>query len=291
MKTSFRNQVDLLLDVIGYSTIPGKLALKGGTAINLFVNDLTRLSVDIDLAYLPLHGRPDAINELKSIAQSMAKAIETKLPLVKCKVIYAKDGFPTKILVTRQNVEIKIEINNIFRGSIYPAQKMKLCQKAQDLFGKYVAVESLSFEDLYAGKFCAALDRQHPRDLYDVMVFFKSHQITAKLKDAFLIYMLSSGRPAIELLNPNLLDVQSSFEKDLVGMTDHALSYDDLCTARVKLVKYISASLSEQDKQFLVSFESGDPGTFKLLVQHSHYDKYSKPHLESSNLSIFLANY
>jgi len=56
----YRSQVELLLRVLPYVAKEKVFALKGGTAINLFVRDLPRLSVDIDLTYLPFEDRATA---------------------------------------------------------------------------------------------------------------------------------------------------------------------------------------------------------------------------------------
>ena len=54
MLEHYRNQAQLLVDVLPYVAQQEVFALKGGTAINLFHRDLPRLSVDIDLTYLPV---------------------------------------------------------------------------------------------------------------------------------------------------------------------------------------------------------------------------------------------
>lgn len=51
-------------------------ALKGGTAINLFVRNLPRLSVDIDLAYLPMNNRQQALDEIDTALKTIAIEIE-----------------------------------------------------------------------------------------------------------------------------------------------------------------------------------------------------------------------
>ena len=79
------------------------------------------------------------------------------------------------------------------RGSVYLSEVRELMPRAQAEFG-YAEMQILSFEDLYAGKFCAALDRQHPRDLFDVRLLLSHEGVSGRLKDAFLVYVLSHNR-------------------------------------------------------------------------------------------------
>lgn len=69
IRPQYQDQVKLLLDILPFVAEEPCFALKGGTAINLFEWDLPRLSVDIDLTYLPTQGREDA---LASISEALA---------------------------------------------------------------------------------------------------------------------------------------------------------------------------------------------------------------------------
>jgi len=67
MKNTYKKQVDLLLDVLPFALVDDRFALKGGTAINLFHRDFPRLSVDIDLCYLPLEDRITTFKKIHTI--------------------------------------------------------------------------------------------------------------------------------------------------------------------------------------------------------------------------------
>src|SRR3546814_8669174 len=73
--------------------------------------------------------------------------------------------------------------------------------------------------DLYAGKIAAALDRQHPRDLFDILHLYENEGITDDLFRAFLVYLVSHNRPAHELLAPHLLDLEDCYFGEFSGMT------------------------------------------------------------------------
>ena len=257
IEPSFRNQVSLLLEVIEDTLKNSHLALKGGTAINLFCLDMPRMSVDIDLAYLPINTRSEFIEDITKIMKEMKIDISKRGLLVELKTTL--DNIPKSLVVKNTSTTIKVEINIVLRGCVYKPVTRKLCEKKVQQMRAAVSVNTLSFEDLYAGKFCAALDRQHPRDLFDIMIFFQNHQITPDLKKAFLVYLMSGNRPMSELIQPNRLDKRVLFEKEFVGMTDSTVTYEELEAARETLIRSLDEALSEQDRLFLISFKSGEP--------------------------------
>jgi len=122
-------------------------------------------------------------------------------------------------------------------------------------------VPILSFEDLYGGKICAALARQHPRDLFDVKLLFENEGITDKLRQAFIIYLASSPRPIHELLNPHpaLQELRQAYEEDFVGMTKHTVLYEDLMQVRLDLISQLLKSFTNNERLFLLSLKSGMP--------------------------------
>ena len=122
-----------------------------------------------------------------------------------------------------------------------------------------MTISCVSFEDLYAGKFCAALDRQHPRDLYDVKLFFEKYEFTEKLKKAFLVYLISGNRPIHELVKPHLLDQRQAFQREFVGMIENTIAYEKLEESRLFLINKISQTLTNEDRAFLISVNEGVP--------------------------------
>jgi hypothetical protein len=128
----------------------------------------------------------------------------------------------------------------------------------EERFG-FAEVQVVSFADLYAGKLVAALDRQHPRDLFDVQSLFANEGIDDTLFQTFLVYILSHNRPAHEVLQPRLKDIQRPYDQEFVGMTTEETSLDSLLAARVQLVTAIHSHLDEAAKNFLLSFHHLKP--------------------------------
>ena len=121
------------------------------------------------------------------------------------------------------------------------------------------AMPRLSVADLYGGKICAALDRQHPRDLFDVKILMENEGVTDEIRTAFVVYLASNSRPMSELLAPNLKDFRQVFEREFARMTDTEVEYEELVAVRERLVETIRNTMFENEKQFLVSIKQGQP--------------------------------
>ena len=163
---NFRAQVGLLLRTVPYIARESCFALKGGTAINLFVRDLPRLSVDIDLTYVHVFPRAKSLGAIDKAMTRIGGRIEKGLK--RSRVTPSRhEGTVTKLVVREDRVQIIIEVTPVLRGCAYEPEVRSVCRAVEDQFG-FAEMRVVSFADLYAGKIVAALDRQHPRDLFDV---------------------------------------------------------------------------------------------------------------------------
>lgn len=259
--THFKAQVALLLDILPLITPYKQFALKGGTAINLFIQNMPRLSVDIDLTYLPLESRETTFANIHNALQQLAHLIQQRMPTVKVHAVQTTPPQPLKQLICQKGlVQIKIEVNTVIRGTLLPPEIRPLCQRAQDTFARFIEMTVLSEPDLYGGKICAALDRQHPRDLFDMYLFFHTTPtINGQLKKAVLFYLLSHNRPLSELLNPSYKNLEILYKNSFEGMSDQTVVLYDLHQTRDQLVMAVNESLTQEDKSFLLSFKQGKP--------------------------------
>jgi predicted nucleotidyltransferase component of viral defense system len=262
MKDSpYYKQAELMLKTIPHVAAESCFALKGGTAINLFVRDMPRLSVDIDLTYLPAdHKRDFALANMSDALARIAQAIKKGIHGTRVQETYGKNpDHVTRLTVTSGPIRIKIEPNEVIRGSVYPAQERDLTRRAEELFELTVTARTLSLADLYGGKICAALDRQHPRDLFDVKLLLDNEGVTQDIRKAFVVYLASHDRPIHELLDPKPKNVRRVFENEFVGMTIDEVTYDELVTAREMLVGTLTKTLTTGEKEFLLSLKAGEP--------------------------------
>lgn len=235
-------------------------ALKGGTAINLFVRDMPRLSVDIDLTYLPLRGRDESLEGISNALERIASKIAPRFPDVEVhRSLASGTRRILKLVVTSPRAQVKVEPNTILRGTVFACADQRLCQAARDTFQLDAEVRTVSLADLYGGKICAALDRQHPRDFFDVKLLFENEGLTDEVRRAFVIYLASHNRPMAELLKPNVSDFRRVFDDEFAGMTAESVSYDDLVATRSALITKIASVLTDAERTFLLSLKDGAP--------------------------------
>lgn len=255
---SYINQADLLLQVIPHIATEKTLGLKGGTAINLFFRNMPRLSVDIDLAYLPFDDKETALTNISDSLGKIRERLKKSIPgiIVNNHTI---EGNDVKLLVQSQNAQIKIEVNTITRGHLQPVRLMQVNEKVQERFKKFAAIQVVSEAELYGGKICAALDRQHPRDIFDVHLLFQEAGYDENIKYGFIQALVSHMRTIHEVLQPHLLDQRAAFDKQFQGMSDIAFAYEDFENTRKKLIETVNSSLTDQDRFFLLSFKKGNP--------------------------------
>jgi len=186
----YRQQVGLLVKTIPLVAAEDCFALKGGTAINLFVRDMPRLSVDIDLAYVRVAARAASLKVIDAAMRRIAGGIGRGIAGARVSLTaIQREKCVTKLIVRADGVQIKIEVTPVARGCVYPPAVRSVSPRVEDEFG-FAEIQVVSFPDLYAGKIVAALDRQHPRDLFDVRGLLVNEGIDDRLRKAFLVYLL-----------------------------------------------------------------------------------------------------
>jgi predicted nucleotidyltransferase component of viral defense system len=268
MEKIYIDQVRLLLRVLPEFQSHKSFALKGGTAINLFIRNLPRLSVDLDFSYIPIADRKTSLEEINLVAQTVAKELERKIPNSHLGLRKTAEGYIYQILIQQNLAAVKVDINHIIRGTVFPCQQLELCAQAQQEFGVFCEANVLSFDDLYAGKICAALDRQHPRDFFDIKHMLDGEGLTENLVEAFVVYLISHNRPMHELLNPHLHSFEEVFENEFHGMAFQEISYAELIESAKKLVTELHKKLTAKHREFLISFKRLEPKWELLRESH-----------------------
>ncbi|HKX77694.1 MAG TPA: nucleotidyl transferase AbiEii/AbiGii toxin family protein [Novosphingobium sp.] len=256
---TYRQQVALLIRAIPFVAKEEAFALKGGTAINLFVRDMPRLSVDIDLTYLPVEDRATSLAAIDAAMLRIGDRIEQGIPGAKVNASRSADEkIVTKLIVRAGDVQIKIEITPVLRGTVYDPVERGVVPTVEDAFG-FAEMRVVSFADLYAGKIVAALDRQHPRDLFDVRDLLEHEGISDDLRRAFLVYIISHNRPMAEVLSPSRKPLGDEFARGFVGMTQEPVALADLEVARETIITAMVADMPDAHRHFLVGFKRGEP--------------------------------
>lgn len=283
----YYKQVQLLLQLLPFIAKHDCFALKGGTAINFFIRDFPRLSVDIDLVYLPVLERVASLRGIKSALDNIAYSILVTLPGSKVRKSYEDKDDALRLTVIRNGVMIKIELSPVLRGTVYEPALLPVCETVENEFG-FAEVSVVSFADLYAGKICAALDRQHPRDLFDIKFLLDNEGLTPLLRKALMVYIISHSRPIAELLRPHLKDIAGIYEGEFRSMADKDVPLDELLAVRKQLIKQIHAEMTTDERTFLLSFKNRDPDW--NLLGLDNIDKLPAVRWKQQNLSNMPAN-
>lgn len=257
-REAYEDQVRLLVACLPLIAKHNVFALKGGTAINLFYRDLPRLSVDIDLTYLPIEDRATSLAKIDSTLDVILTDIVKALPDAQVQRTAGGGDNETRIIVRQRGAIIKIETSPVARGTVHQPTLMAVSDAVQDRFG-FAEMPVVAFEDLYGGKLHAATDRQHPRDLFDIKLLYENEGLTTALFRTFLIYVASSGRPPHELLRPAPQPLEERFVAEFEGMTAGPISVAELEEARTKLFADILSKMDGPAMKFLLSLHDGVP--------------------------------
>lgn len=206
-----------------------------------------------------MDSRTKALQNIQDGLKRIKTNLEKNISGIKVQSVPLNKGTDVKLNCQSNNAQIKIEVNTITRGNVFPTQLLQVADSVQDEFEKFAAAQIVSMSELYGGKICAAIDRQHPRDIFDVKLLLENEGFTDDIWQGFKIGLISHYKPINELLSPILKDQRSAFDNQFSGMTSIPFTYEDYIYTRERLVKTIKEKLTEKDKKFLVSFEQGEP--------------------------------
>ena len=268
MDKAYADTVRLLLTVAPDVFANDIFVMKGGTAINLFVQNTPRLSVDIDVAYLPWQvPRDDA---LQAINQELAAIASRLAPLaLRTRLIRSKDLGDTKLIVDNDTSQVKVEVNMVFRGTVLPIEQRPLSGRTAELFGVELDLPILAPDELYASKLVAALDRQHPRDLFDIWQLYESRGLTDEMVECFVTYLAGHNRPIHEVLFSNDKNIAREYDSSFVGMTEATCSLATLLETQERLRHELPARLSSTHRRFLIGLARAQPDWSLLRCRHA----------------------
>lgn len=267
MTPDYVDTVRLLLAIAPTVFASGRFAMKGGTALNLFVQEMPRLSVDIDVVFVD-HG-PDRETALKTISAELA-AMKAALKAKGYRATLPTNtrGDEVKLVVGNDATQVKVEVNFVFRGSVLPVETRSLVATAQDLFTTDVALPVLATAELYGSKLVAAMDRQHPRDIFDVLHMLDHFGWQEQFVDCFVAYLAGHNRPVHEVLFPRTKPLEPAFSNEFVGMTRKEVSLDALLAVQARLIAELPRQLTKRQRSFLLSLVRAEPDWKSLPFPH-----------------------
>jgi hypothetical protein len=261
----FRERLQLLTDLLPVVAREPRFALKGGTAINLFEHDLPRLSVDVDLTWLPVGDFTADRQAITRALEAVAAALRAPpLDLHVSASFAAGESNATRLIVSRPGARVQIETTPVMRGTVHPVRVMKVRPRVETAFG-FAQMQVLDFADLYAGKLAAALSRQHPRDWFDVGLLLDSGGLDAHLWRTFMVYLVASPKPAAEMLAPGEPnDFATAFRTQFAGMTEQPVTAEELLAVRTRFLALRATLMDRAACDFLLSMEREAPD-FNLI--------------------------
>ena len=267
MNQGYLDTARLMIQIAPLVFADNVFALKGGTAINLFVRDMPRLSVDLDLVFVDHRlGRDEALARINDAIRNSVDRLKKRGFQTHAATV--ADAGETKLFVRRDKLEVKVEVNFVLRGTVHPIRSTSLTPKAKETLLVDLELPVVSLPDLYGGKLVAALDRQHPRDLFDVMELFLHGGITPEIRRSFVVYLASHNRPIHEVLFPSLRDVSSEYESTFKGMTTEPVELNALVSARERMIAELKAGLDAPEREFLLSLARNEPNWDLLGIEH-----------------------
>jgi len=268
LNQSYLDTVRLLIEAAPALFEGTVFALKGGTALNLFVQELPRLSVDLDLVYTDSAPRRDEALANISAQLAAAKARLEALGLA-AELPANVAGDEAKLFVSNDVARVKVEVNHVFRGTALPIERRGLARAAQDLFAANIELPLLQEAEIYGSKLVAAMDRQHPRDIFDVQVLLRAGGISNSMLDCFVLYLAGHNRPLHEVLFPKRKNIAGLFESDFQGITTVPVGLDELEATRAQLQDSLPRSLSATHRDFLLSFVRLEPAWELVPFPHA----------------------
>lgn len=245
---------------------PG-FALKGGTAINLFLRDMPRLSVDLDLVFADHRpGREDALRLISSHLESIRSDLDGIG--MSCGLATGQGGDEVKLFIERDRTRVKVEVNHVFRGTILPVESRSLTAEAQDAFFTDIEIPILHPDELYGSKLVAAMDRQHPRDIFDVLKLYEVGGLTDGIVDCFVCYLAGHNRPVHEVLFANEIDISPAYANEFEGMTRQPVPLESLLATRCRLFAELPSRLSDNQRSFLMGLVAAKPDWSLMSCEH-----------------------
>ena len=178
-----------LLDALNnHPSLKGKFALKGGTALNLFIFDVPRLSVDIDLNYVGATDRQAMLAERARLERGITSVFEREgYSIHRSPQEHAGGKWNLRYAsASGQGGRIDVDINYMYRVPLWPVTRIESRQLGS---WRVRDIPVVDIHELAAGKLSALLARQSARDLFDSSLVLSAECLDSKrLRTAFVVY-------------------------------------------------------------------------------------------------------
>ena len=143
-----------------------------------------------------------------------------------------------------------------------------MVQAARDQLKADLRLPVLAPEELYGGRLVAALDRNHPRDWFDVMLLLREEGITPTIRRCFFAYLAAHNRPPHEVLFGPVKPLADSFDREFLGMTAQKVSLAEFEDVQRTVRNDLPKQLDNAEWCFLLSLVSNAPDWMLLDIPH-----------------------
>lgn len=228
---------------------------------------MPRFSVDIDLTYLHIADWDTVDNETTAMMLRLRKRLLNAG--INATIMPSEDA-ARGITAEKDGIGIKIETNFVLTGNLFPTDRRELCDTAQSVLEMYVEINVLALPELYGGKICAAVVRQHPRDLFDTKLLLENEGIDDQTRKSFIVNVISQVRPMSNLLDPDFINIEVDYTSAFKGMALEYVTLDDLLTARKNLLRTLRKGMTAEERSFLLSLQNRTPEWSLLGLSGAH---------------------
>jgi predicted nucleotidyltransferase component of viral defense system len=267
-----------LLDILSvlqtHPVTKNAFVLKGGTALNLLILDIPRISVDIDLNYIQSISRSSMLTDRKIINSEIQKIFNSSYEIKISRDVHALTQFEFRYQTTSGSSDmLKLEINYLKRITLLPPQIMRF-----DRFDRNIELLCLDFIELLASKIIALLNRYTPRDLFDVYQMVRSPLKVEQdlLKMLLFFYGLITETEIFELFKLKFdLITQADIQSKLYPMLQKRI-YPDRDDLVANVEKFLNPylSLSDNEREALQNFyKTGQTDMAVLFPQKEIQEK------------------
>ncbi len=237
------------------------LLLKGGTAINLTIFNLPRLSVDIDMDFTPNVSKEDMHLIRRYITKTINSYMEDEGYILspKSRFHHSLDAFYYEYINAGGNKDIiKLELNYSLRAHIFDGTDRKILS---DIIDADFSVRSLNPLEIFAAKCNALLNRAAPRDLFDwnnlvtYNLFAEEHDLFRK---CIIFYASISAEKINKEFDISAIDkiTFADIKRELFPVIREKVNFDleEQKNQAKNVIKELMC-LTEQEKEYLNRFE------------------------------------
>jgi predicted nucleotidyltransferase component of viral defense system len=274
--------LDILREIGRNALLKKKFALKGGTSLNLFWFPLPRLSVDIDLNYIGSHDRQEMLTDRTSVEQELKKLIQSRGITIQHAPSDEHAGAKWRLRSPSSfggHFTLELDLNYMMRIPVYGIREKEPYQMDEDYSFIF---SSVSFEELFAGKIKALLERSAARDLFDVFMLTKKNirYDFKKLKSAAIFFGITGKHDwrkrdleTIDSINQQMLHV----ELNPLLRQDDVLDIGTMKRETKKILTRI-ITYDESEKIFMDEFLDHGRFTPELLFGKQEHARLMKHH-------------